>query len=102
MKKHLSLIALLYALLSFVPLSITATIKPQFNFEDIIPSFIKLDGDGKLSLSDYKFKDGKQSLCIEWEKSAKLIFDDSKLISESALVDGAGVMMWIYCPENTL
>ena len=100
MKKHLSRIALLYAILSFVPLSISAAIKPQFNFEDIIPSFIKLDGNGKLSLSDYKFKDGKQSLCIEWEKSAKLIFDDSKLISESALVDGAGVMMWIYCPEN--
>ena len=100
MKKHLSRIALLYALLSFVPLSISAAIKPQFDFEAQIPSFVKLDGNGKLSLSDYKFKDGKQSLCIEWEKSAKLIFDDSKLISESALVDGAGVMMWIYCPEN--
>ena len=100
MKKHLSLIALLYALLSFVPLSISAAIKPQFNFEEKIPSFVKIDGKGMLGLSDYKFKEGKKSLSVEWEEGAKLIFDDPKLLSESASVHGAGVMMWIYCPEN--
>ena len=100
MKKHLSLIALLYAVLAFVPLSISAAIKPQFTFEDNIPSFIKLDGNGNLSLSDYKFKDGNKSLCVDWERGAKLVFDDATLFKKSVLVDGAGVMMWIYCPEN--
>ena len=100
MKKHLSLIALLYAVLAFVPLSISAAIKPQFTFEDNIPPFIKLDGNGNLSLSDYKFKDGNKSLCVDWERGAKLVFDDATLFKKSVLVDGAGVMMWIYCPEN--
>ena len=87
MKKHLSRIALLYALLSFVPLSISAAIKPQFDFEDKIPSFVKLDGGGRLGLSDYKFKDGKKSLSVEWEKGAKLIFDDSNIyVSETTVV----------------
>ena len=100
MKKHWSLIALFYAILSLAPQSVSGAILPQFGFEDKIPSFIRLDGNGKLSLSDYKFKEGKKSLCVEWEKGTRLVFDDSRLIKESALVDGAGVMMWIYCPEN--
>ena len=91
---------LLYAALSFAPVSVSGAIMPQFGFEDKVPSFVKLDGTGSLFLSDYKFKDGKKSMCVLWEKGAKLIFDDSKLIRESALVDGAGVMMWIYCPKN--
>ena len=100
MKKHLYLITFLsVALFSMVPTVVSGAIKPQYGFEDKVPSFIRLDGDGELGLTDHKFKEGKKSLCVEWQSGAKLIFDNAELIKKSILVDGAGVMMWIYCPE---
>lgn len=100
MKKHLYLTTLLCVVLcSIVPTAVLGAIKPQYGFEDKIPSFIRLDGDGELGLTDHKFKEGKKSLRVEWKSGAKLVFDNADLIKKSILVNGAGVMMWIYCPE---
>ena len=84
-KKKILQTVLLYAVFSIVPLSVSAAIIPQYAFEDNIPSFIKLDGNGSISISDYKFKEGKKSMYVNWEKGAKLVFDETKIIQESML-----------------
>lgn len=73
-----------------------AAINSQHNFEDGVPGFVKAEGQGTVTSSDEKFKDGARSLKFEWSGPASLVFSDFLDIEASMKVNGAGIIVWIY------
>ena len=43
-----------------------AAINAQHSFENGIPSFVKVNGNGSVNPSTEKFKDGKTSMRFDW------------------------------------
>ena len=73
-----------------------AAINSQHNFEDGVPGFVKAEGQGTVTSSDEKFKDGARSLKFEWSGPASLVFSDFLDMEASMKVNGAGIIVWIY------
>ncbi len=73
-----------------------AAINSQHNFEDGVPGFVKAEGQGTVTSSDEKFKDGSRSLKFEWSGPASLVFSDFLDMEVSMKVNGAGIIVWIY------
>lgn len=76
-----------------------AAINAQFGFEERVPSFVRANGRGSVSLSDEKYKDGKTSLKFEWNGPVQLMLTNSADIEASMKVDGGGMILWIYNPK---
>ncbi len=74
----------------------SAAINSQYAFEGELPSFISARGDGTLSLSSDRFKDGRQSVRFSWTGKSELVFSNYSDLEASMKVDGAGIIMWIY------
>ena len=89
-KYLLSLVALAYVITSH------AAINGQHNFEDKLPSFLRVNGRGAIELSQEKFKDGKSSVKFSWNGPVQLMFTNSQDIEASMKVDGGGMILWIY------
>ncbi len=87
----------LFALL--MTLDASAAIDSQYNFEAGMPSFIRVNGNGKAEMSSEKFKDGRQSLRFAWTPGAQLVFSNYSDIESSLKVNGAGLVMWVYNTE---
>ena len=85
-------------LLTVFTLSIPAfaAINSQINFEGEMPSFIKVNGNGKAEISGEKFKDGRQSIKFTWEQGGELVFGNFSDIEASMKVNGSGMIMWVY------
>ena len=73
-----------------------AAINAQFGFEDRVPSFVRANGRGTVSLSGEKYKDGKTSVKFEWNGPVQLMLTNSADMEASMKVDGGGVILWIY------
>ena len=73
-----------------------AAINSQHNFEDGVPGFVKAEGQGTVTSSNEKFKDGARSLKFEWSGPASLVFSDFLDMEASMKVNGAGIIVWIY------
>lgn len=73
-----------------------AAINSQYNFENGVPGFVKVDGNGEVVSSDAKFKDGTHSLKFSWQGQAALTFNNCTDIEASMKAKAAGVMVWIY------
>lgn len=89
----------LYSLLALLAISFPAgaAINSQYNFEGAaLPSFISAGENASISLSQDKFKDGKQSIKFSWNGKSELSFTNHADIEASMKVDGAGLMMWVY------
>ena len=73
-----------------------AAINSQFGFEDRVPSFVRANGRGTVSLSGEKYKDGKTSIKFEWNGPVQLMLTNSADMEASMKVDGGGIILWIY------
>lgn len=73
-----------------------AAIDSQYGFEDGVPSFLSVNGNGVLESSDIKFKDGAKSVKFSWDGPAEIVFSNFQDIEASMKVNQAGMMMWIY------
>ena len=73
-----------------------AAINAQYTFEKELPSFLSVNGNGKLSLSQDKFKDGSASVRFSWEGPSEVVFSNFSDIESSMKVNGAGLMLWVY------
>ena len=73
-----------------------AAINAQHSFEGSIPSFVKVNGHGTISLSTDKFKDGKSSVSFVWNGPAQLLFSNFSDMEASMKTDGGGIILWIY------
>lgn len=73
-----------------------AAINAQHNFEDKLPSFLRVNGRGIAELSSEKFKDGNSSVKFSWSGPVQLMFTNSADIEASMKVDGGGMILWIY------
>lgn len=89
---------ILPAIFLLLSLSITsrAAINSQYNFEQGVPGFVSAEGQGTVSSSDLKFKDGRHSLRFDWTGPSSLVFTDFLDMEASMKVNGAGIMVWIY------
>ena len=86
----------LSVLLIFAALSAHAAINAQYTFEKELPSFLSVNGDGKLELTGEKYKDGVKSVKFSWNSPAEIVFSNFSDIESSLKVNGAGLMMWVY------
>ena len=93
MKK--SIIFLAFILSSF---SLSAAIDAQHTFEGNLPSFLRVNGRGSLTLSSDKFKDGKTSVRFDWNGPAQLMFSNFADMETAMKIDGGGMILWIYNP----
>ena len=95
MKKILLLliVSMSVYLLSF---NAKAAVNAQYGFEDGIPHFVKVNGNGEAVSSGDKFKDGSKSIRFSWEGQAELVFNNFLDIESSMKVPRAGIMVWIY------
>lgn len=82
----------------FIAFQAFAAINAQYNFENSLPGFIAVNGNGNASVSGEKFKDGKHSVKFEWSSPAELVFNNFSDIEASMKVNGSGLMMWVYNP----
>ena len=73
-----------------------AAINAQYTFEKELPSFLTVNGNGKVELSKEKFKDGENSVKFSWEGPAEVVFGNFSDIESSMKVNGAGLIMWVY------
>lgn len=73
-----------------------AAINAQFGFEERVPSFVRANGRGVVSLASEKYKDGKSSLKFEWNGPVQLMFTNSADMEASMKVDGGGMILWVY------
>lgn len=73
-----------------------AAINAQHSFEGSIPSFVRVNGHGTISLSTDKFKDGKSSASFVWNGPAQLLFSNFSDMEASMKTDGGGIILWIY------
>ena len=77
-----------------------AAIDAQHSFEGPkVPDFLSVNGEGSLCLSGDRFKDGASSLKFSWKGAAEIVFSNYEDIKASMEVNGAGLMMWVYCTE---
>lgn len=76
-----------------------AAINPQYGFESGVPGFVKVEGNGTVSHSTEKFKDGCGSLEFKWSGPSSLVFGNFLDMEASMKVAGAGIMVWIYNTE---
>lgn len=75
-----------------------AAIDAQHSFEGQVPSFMRVNGRGNLSVSDVRFKDGRNSVRFSWEGQAQVMFTNSGDMTASMSADGGGLILWIYNP----
>ena len=73
-----------------------AAINAQYTFEKELPSFLSVNGNGKIELSKDKFKDGATSVRFSWEGPSEIVFSNFSDIESSMKVNGAGLMLWVY------
>ena len=73
-----------------------AAINSQYNFENGVPGFVRVNGNGEVTSSSDKFKDGKSSLKFSWKGQAALVFNNCTDIEASMKVNRAGLIIWIY------
>ena len=73
-----------------------AAINAQYTFENALPSFLSVNGDGTIELSTDKFKDGTHSIKFSWKAPSELVFNNFNDIESSLKVNEAGIMMWVY------
>ena len=73
-----------------------AAINAQYNFESGVPGFVKVQGQGTVTSSADKYKDGSHSLKFEWNGPASLVFENFLDMEASFKVNGAGIIIWIY------
>lgn len=91
MKKYiLTIAAIACSITSF------AAINAQHSFEDKLPSFLRVNGRGKVELSTEKYKDGKSSVKFNWNGPVQLMFTNGADIEASMKADGGGMILWIY------
>lgn len=93
MKKFVFFFTLFYIVLSF---NAYAAINPQYGFEDGVPKFVKVNGNGQIESSSEKQKDGKYSLKFSWKGQASLVFNDFLDMEASMKAYRGGVIIWIY------
>ena len=77
-------------------MAVHAAINSQFGFEERVPSFVRANGRGTVSLSGEKYKDGKTSLKFEWNGPVQLMLTNSADMEASMKVDGGGMILWVY------
>ena len=73
-----------------------AAINAQYTFEDGVPAFLSVNGNGTLESSDVKFKDGHKSVKFSWDSPSELVFNNFSDIETSLKVNESGIMMWVY------
>lgn len=73
-----------------------AAINAQIQFEDAVPAFVRVNGNGRLELSAEKFKDGRHSAKFSWLGQAELVFSNFSDIEASMKTVNGGVIFWIY------
>ena len=95
MNRFVYIVILLFPLI-FLYHESHAAINPQYGFEDGVPRFVSVNGNGDVVTSGAKFKDGVQSLKFGWQGQAELVFNNFLDIEASMKVNGAGIMVWIY------
>ena len=76
-----------------------AAINAQHSFENGIPSFVKVNGNGSVNPSTEKFKDGKTSMRFDWNGQAELLFTNYADLEKSMQTWHGGVIFWIYNPS---
>ena len=70
-----------------------AAINAQYNFESGVPGFVKVQGQGTVTSSADKYKDGSHSLKFEWNGPASLVFENFLDMEASFKVNGAGIII---------
>ncbi len=75
-----------------------AAIDAKINFEEGIPSTFSCSENSTLSLSTLRYKDGRQSLCWQWQAPSELIVADYVSLLRSFKVNKSGMILWIYNP----
>ena len=65
LRKLFSLLVML-----FLTIDSFAVINAQYGFEEGVPSFLSVNGNGKLESSSEKFKDGAKSVKFSWSGPA--------------------------------
>lgn len=73
-----------------------AAINAQHSFEERVPSFVRVNGHGTITLSTDKFKDGRSSASFVWNGPAQLLFSNFSDMEASMKTDGGGMILWIY------
>ena len=76
-----------------------AAVNAQHSFEDKVPSFIRVNGRGAVSVSKDKYKDGRSSLQFSWNGPVQLMFTNFADIEPAIKADGGGMILWIYNPK---
>ena len=92
------LLTFLFFLASF---NLFAAVDAQYGFEGVVPSFVRVNGKGSLTLSADKFKDGKTSVRFDWNGPAQLMFSNFADIEAAMKADGGGMILWIYNPVRS-
>ena len=88
----------IFLVLPLIMLSVrsNAAVNAQYGFEDGVPAFVTVNGNGEVTFSGERFKDGANSLKFSWTGQSELVFNDFLAIEASMKVNGAGIMVWIY------
>lgn len=77
-----------------------AAVDAQYGFEGSVPSFIRVNGRGKVESSTEKFKDGTSSVKFTWNGPAQLMFMNFSDMAASMKTDGGGMIFWVYSPKS--
>ncbi len=85
---------------TFSAVLLSARQSPQYGFEHGVPGFISVTGNGKVSSSTLKYKDGSRSLCFSWDAAASFAFDNPQGLRSSAMSDNGGIIIWIYSTDS--
>ncbi len=83
----------------FLTIDSFAAINAQYGFEEGLPSFLSVNGNGKLESSSEKFKDGAKSVKFSWSGPAEVVFSNFSDIESSMKINKTGLMMWVYNTE---
>ena len=86
----------IFSALILLPVAADAAINAQHDFESGVPGFVKVEGEGSVTSSAERFKDGSRSLKFEWNGPASLVFENFLDMEASMKVNGSGIIVWVY------